>query len=193
MAKKKRIIKNGYIAVVSDDKLETAEFDDYEYEHRVVAEEMLDRPLKEGEQVHHLDENRENNSPDNLLVLSGPMHAKLHTWLNKNIITPKPEYAKRIERGCVRCKMCDKPIDHTMTYCSNDCYVLDERLEYRRYEHPTKEVLEQLVWAKPTTEVAAHFGVSDKAIEKLCKKLEVVKPPRGHWAKVEAGKFCLLK
>jgi hypothetical protein len=37
------------------------------------------------------------------------------------------------------------------------------------------------------TSVAASFDVSDKAIEKRCKRLEVVKPPRGYWAKIQNG------
>ena len=37
------------------------------------------------------------------------------------------------------------------------------------------------------TSVAASFDVSDKAIEKRCKRLEVVKPPRGYWAKIQTG------
>ena len=191
MAKKKRIIKNGYIAVVSDEKLPTAEFEDYEYEHRLVAEEILDRPLKEGEVVHHFDENRVNNSPDNLLVLSGPMHAKLHKWLEKNVVIPKADYAERIKLGCVRCKVCEKPIDHTMVYCSMECSSSIEKPH--KYEHPNKETLEKLIWTKPTLEVAKEFGVSDKAVEKLCKKLEVEKPPRGYWNKVKAGLICPLE
>jgi hypothetical protein len=43
------------------------------------------------------------------------------------------------------------------------------------------------VWTKPVTSVAASFDVSDKAIEKRCKRLGVVKPPRGYWAKVQNG------
>jgi Zn-dependent peptidase ImmA (M78 family) len=39
----------------------------------------------------------------------------------------------------------------------------------------------------PTLLVAKHFGVTDKAIEKRCKKLGVVKPSRGYWAKKKAS------
>ena len=46
-----------------------------------------------------------------------------------------------------------------------------------------KETLQKLVWEMPTTKVASKFGVSDKAIEKRCKKLGINKPPRGYWAK----------
>lgn len=47
--------------------------------HRVVAEEKIGRPLLPGEVVHHKDENRLNNDPDNLEVLeSQAEHARIH-------------------------------------------------------------------------------------------------------------------
>ena len=52
---------------------------------------------------------------------------------------------------------------------------------------PSAEVLEKLVWEKPTSQIAKDLGVSDKAIEKHCKKLALKKPPRGYWAKMQAG------
>jgi hypothetical protein len=36
--------------------------------------------------------------------------------------------------------------------------------------------------------LAPNFGVSDVALKKRCKKLGVPTPPRGYWAKLEAGK-----
>ena len=49
--------------------------------------------------------------------------------------------------------------------------------------------LTHLVWSETTTVVASRFGVSDNAITKKCRKLGIPKPPRGFWAKVEAGKI----
>ena len=47
--------------------------------HRIVAEQKLGRPLRKGEVVHHEDENRRNNHPDNIFVFkSQAEHAKYH-------------------------------------------------------------------------------------------------------------------
>ncbi|MDK1389974.1 hypothetical protein QN224_32130 [Sinorhizobium sp. 8-89] len=53
----------------------------------------------------------------------------------------------------------------------------------------SREELFALVWEKPTQQVAKDLGVSDVAVGKLCARLQVPKPPRGYWAKVEAGEI----
>ena len=57
----------------------------------------------------------------------------------------------------------------------------------RRRPDVSRSELFDLVWSKPTTEVAQDLGISDVAVGKLCSKLQVPKPPRGYWARVEAG------
>lgn len=48
--------------------------------HRIVAEQKLGRPLVKGEVVHHIDGNRHNNAPENLMVFpSNSEHMKLHS------------------------------------------------------------------------------------------------------------------
>lgn len=48
------------------------------HEHRVVAEKILGRKLERGEIVHHLDGNKRNNNPDNLVVMTQSDHIKEH-------------------------------------------------------------------------------------------------------------------
>lgn len=52
---------------------------------------------------------------------------------------------------------------------------------------PTREELYERLWSMPTTKVAAELGISDVALAKRCKKLNVPKPTPGYWAKVAAG------
>ena len=47
--------------------------------------------------------------------------------------------------------------------------------------------LYELVWSKPLTEVAKEYSVSDKAIAKICDKLNVPVPGVGYWRKIEVG------
>jgi hypothetical protein len=50
-----------------------------------------------------------------------------------------------------------------------------------------RERLYEEVWLEPTQKVAARYGISDVALSKVCKQLDVPKPPRGYWAKKAAG------
>jgi hypothetical protein len=89
---------------------------------------------------------------------------------------------RQVTKTCIRCK---KPFtvpaahQERRKHCSIMCCTLDRRL----FE-VTPEELYALVWSQPTTEVARLFGVSDKAIEKRCKRLGIPKPPRGYWLQI---------
>jgi hypothetical protein len=52
----------------------------------------------------------------------------------------------------------------------------------------TREELYRLVWAKPMAEVGRDFQISDRAMAKICARKQVPVPPRGYWAKKNAGK-----
>lgn len=89
----------------------------------------------------------------------------------------------------IPCAICDAPIKTCQSHvprratCSKPCRVSWQR----KFEIEPDELL-LAVWTEPVTSVAASFDVSDKAIEKRCKRLGVVKPPRGYWAKMQYGR-----
>jgi len=61
--------------------------------------------------------------------------------------------------------------------------IIKNPLSKRRVTWPSKEILEKLIWEKPTTHIANEYEVSDKAVEKWCKYYDIKKPPRGYWTK----------
>lgn len=52
-----------------------------------------------------------------------------------------------------------------------------------------RDKLYEEVWSEPVTAVAKRYGVSDVAIHKTCKRLQVPVPPRGYWARLSAGQL----
>jgi len=52
----------------------------------------------------------------------------------------------------------------------------------------TRDELYQKVWETPLSRLAVQFGISDNGLAKICRRLNVPYPPRGHWAKKAAGK-----
>lgn len=51
----------------------------------------------------------------------------------------------------------------------------------------TRQELFDLAWAEPMQRLAKRFGISDVGLAKICKAAHIPLPPRGYWAKVEAG------
>lgn len=58
----------------------------------------------------------------------------------------------------------------------------------RTYNIYDRETLYKEVWTSPVTEVAKKYKVSDVAIHKVCRSLDIPTPPQGYWAKRKAGK-----
>jgi len=74
----KNVTGEGYIQVKASQEPD-APNGGWEYEHRVVAAQMLARPLDAEEVVHHLDGNKQNNDPANLHVFeSNSAHRRHH-------------------------------------------------------------------------------------------------------------------
>lgn len=144
--------------------MKSSGYNGYIYEHIVVAENFMGRPLREEEVVHHLDENPANNREENLLVLESSQHSKLHAWVNRN---NECKAVKTIEKEPTYCPVCEKTLQgQQLIYCSQKCSQQD------KYPHPipTKEDLEQDIKLFPITKIGIKYNVSDNAIRKWLKK-----------------------
>lgn len=52
----------------------------------------------------------------------------------------------------------------------------------------TRRAIYDLVWSSPMTKVAEDLGISDVGLKKICQRHRIPTPPRGYWAKKQAGK-----
>lgn len=52
----------------------------------------------------------------------------------------------------------------------------------------TREELYAQVWQTPMSRLATQYGITGNGLAKICDKLKIPYPPRGHWAKKAAGK-----
>lgn len=51
----------------------------------------------------------------------------------------------------------------------------------------TREELYRRVWSTPMSKLSQELGLSDVGLAKVCKRFNIPRPPRGHWAKLEHG------
>ena len=89
------------------------------------------------------------------------------------------------------------PAIDTAASAVSEKHAVSEPETYTRYGQTynvyDRETLYKEVWEAPVTEVAKRYQVSDVAIHKVCKALEIPKPPAGYWAKLRAGKSVSIK
>jgi AcrR family transcriptional regulator len=52
----------------------------------------------------------------------------------------------------------------------------------------SRTALYEKVWSRPMSVLAREYGMSGNALAKICNRLRVPYPTRGHWSKVYAGK-----
>lgn len=55
----------------------------------------------------------------------------------------------------------------------------------------TREELYAQVWKTPMSRLSTEYGISGKGLAKICDRLKVPYPPRGYWARKEAGQRVL--
>lgn len=131
------------------------------YLHRHVASIKEGRWLTREEQVHHIDGNKLNNTPDNLAVLSCSDHSRLHKPLTEELI-------------CPTCTITFRQRSTDQKFCSVSC----ARSHYIKNKHITKEILEELIPLYSWVELGKLFGYSDNGIKKRAKILGCKIPSR---------------
>lgn len=180
-------ILNGYIVVYEPNHpraMKSQNWRGYIYEHIVVAEKKLGRHLMDNEVVHHLDCDRSNNHPNNLLVLLKSQHVVIHEWISRGAPISKEVGGKGInsekaKSNRIRCKICNKVIvarrKHENTFCSTKCYK-----EYLRNKSvmPNKEGLISDIQSMPSlSAIGRKYGVSHNAVKKWIKKYNLICQP----------------
>lgn len=90
----------------------------YVLEHRVVMENHIGRLLTDDEIIHHKDENKKNNSIDNLELLTRSKHTALHS--------KEPEVVELICSYCNssflrRANQRPSAKGYTQSFCSRSC------------------------------------------------------------------------
>lgn len=111
----RRLNHDGYVEVLMPQH-HRARGNGYVFEHIVVLENKLARKLKKHEQTHHLDGDRTNNDPGNLIALKAGQHSS---------VTGDERRAKNV----IPCDYCGKPTYkkpyeqkiNKNSYCSRRC------------------------------------------------------------------------
>ena len=136
--------------------------------HILVAENKIGRELKDDECVHHLDMNKHNNSPDNLIVFkTNADHGRFHHSGIKIEIEPNI-YISPIQYK--QCPICNKKFYRKgEKYCSKKCSQIAQQKTVR----PTKEQLLECILSKSFLQIAKDFNVCDNTIRKWCKSYDL--------------------
>lgn len=141
---------------------------EHKYYHRLVAEKKIGRPLLDEECVHHIDHNKLNNEPDNLMVFkTKKCHSTHHSYPNIKLIENEDgTFSFPYELLYYPCKNCGKDIKEG-DFCCPECY---RDFVFNNSKIPTKEELEQLILNNTFVSIGNLYGVSDNCVRNWCKK-----------------------
>lgn len=140
--------------------------------HILAMEEKLGRPLKDEEVVHHVDENKHNNSLENLWCFRTQSdHASYH---NGGILLQDEEgiyFCDKLSKGNICAKCGNEKKDKYSLICLSCAQ--KERRENSKIGNITREELKVLIKDFSFVALGEKFNCSDNAIRKRCKKLNL--------------------
>jgi len=144
----------------------------YVYKHRLIASKIIGRPLTKDEVVHHIDGNKQNNSPENLMVLTQSQHSKLHAFIRKGDPSPYSHINDVVEtRHCSSCgrSMYQKAKGNLCSAC------IRQKLKEKS---PSKEELEEVL--KRDNSLAAidrRYNVTSTSVRRWIRKYNLCSSP----------------
>ena len=134
--------------------------------HILVAEQKLGRELIGDECVHHIDLNKHNNEPSNLIVFkTNEDHSRFHKTGIKIEIEPNVYISPKQYAKCPTCNKYFHLRNLDTIYCCRECYEIEQRKVHR----PTKNELIELIKNNSFVKIGQMFDVSDNAVRNWCK------------------------
>lgn len=135
-------------------------------EHLLIAEKRIGRELKKYEVVHHLDENKNNNDINNIVVfINNSNHIRFHKngimveTLEKFIYSSPKQFQDFC--SCCGIKLNKSTISNM---CKKCLYV-----SFRVVERPNRDELKKSIRIFTFVELGIKYTVSDNTIRKWCK------------------------
>lgn len=147
-------------------------------EHVLIAEQKLGRQLKKEETVHHIDGNKKNNNPDNLMVFATNSDHTTYHHTGKAYEKDGVWHALHDKVTCT-CAYCGKQFERTPSqvstqyvYCCRDCFNKAKAINLT--DKFRKELFNLLKSEKGNfSKIGKQFNVSDNAVRKWCKKMNI--------------------
>lgn len=142
----------------------------YVYTHVLVAEKKLGRSLTSEECVHHIDRDRFNNLPDNIIVFKTVAdHSAFHNGVDK-VLDGNVWWcpSKSIDKKNL-CPVCGQNYKNDDAMMCRECRNKQRREMFGNKIRPERETFKQQIRTMTFTQIAEEYGVSDNAVCKLCK------------------------
>lgn len=147
----------------------------YVYEHTLVAEEKIGRFLEKGEVVHHLDENKQNNDPGNLIVFKTTGdHTRFHRKKKENDQTGLQEVEPGVyicKKDYNNCTVCGKVIRTHKTGLCKECYNLSGKQLTIKNLPGYKKLLEEINQGETYQTLANKYNTSYQTIRSRIRKM----------------------